>query len=987
MKNLVLVLLALLFVNFATANTITVVNTNNSGSGSLREAVDDAQANDTIRFDPSLISAGSDSIVLATTILFNKSLVFKGLYNSMDTLYISGGNTNRHFYIVYAGIVTMDSMVLVNGNAGSGDGGAILINDSGSLFIHNSFITGNNGNNGGGISSFNNSGASAHVEIQNSSITNNTASSNGGGISSYSYSSSSYSSTSIQITNSTISGNTANGAFGGGGGIYSFSLSQASMILSSSSSVQVSNSTIIGNNANSGNGGGVYSLSSPSISASTIEITSSIIWTASTGGANFYNNAASITSNGYNIFSDAPNGYNSSLDLVNVSAVSLNLQPLANNGGSTPTMLPGCGSVAINAGSPTDFSAAQNGLITDSRRDIGAAESPSSPPSSSSFSVSECSSYTVPSGNQTISGPTTQIINDTIPNACGGDSVMTITVNFGNQTRIVMNTNDSGVNSLRQIVNDACSGDTIRFDPSLISAGSDSIVLTSHISFSKPLVFKGLYNSMDTLFISGGNTNRHFDISNAGNVAMDSMVLVNGNSASGAGGAIYFYNSDTLFVYNSLVSNNKATWGAGICSYNVSGLGAFIEVHNSIIKNNKASVAGGAIYSLSSSSSSSSSSVLVSNSSISGNSANSGGGIYTSSPSSSFLQVTNSTISGNSANNHGGGVFSNSQVTSFYSVQLANSTISGNTANVNGGGIYSSSTSISPPSFQIINSTISGNSANNDGGGIYSSSASYYSPSSIQLTNSSIIGNSANNDGGGISSSSTLVTLESSIIWTALSGGGNIDNNGSPIISNGYNIFSDAPNGYNSALDSVNVSTVSLNLQPLANNGGSTQTMLPGCGSVAINAGGPTDFSAAQNGLITDSRRDIGAAESPSLPLSSSSFSVSECSSYTVPSGNLTISGPNTQIINDTIPNACGGDSIMTITVNFGNQTRIVMNTNNSGVNSLRQIVADACSGDTIRFDPSLISSGSDSIVLTSDIAFSKSLIFKGFIIVQIPYL
>jgi dTDP-4-amino-4,6-dideoxygalactose transaminase len=49
-----------------------------------------------------------------------------------------------------------------------GDGGAILINDSGSLFIHNSFITGNNATLGGGISSRNNSGASDQVEIQNS---------------------------------------------------------------------------------------------------------------------------------------------------------------------------------------------------------------------------------------------------------------------------------------------------------------------------------------------------------------------------------------------------------------------------------------------------------------------------------------------------------------------------------------------------------------------------------------------------------------------------------------------------------------------------------------------------------------------------------------------------------------------------------------------------------------------------------------------------
>jgi len=310
----------------------------------------------------------------------------------------------------------MDSMVLVNGNVSGygGYGGAISINGTGSLFIHNSFITGNNATLGGGISSRNNSGASDQVEIQNSSITNNTASSSGGGI--YSFSSS-YSS-SVQVTNSTISGNSA-GIYGGG--IYSFhssfQLTNTTISGNSSndkgggiysvygSSVQLTNSTLIGNSAGN-SGGGITNSNS-----SNFTFESSIVWTEASDGTNTENGYQSFLNFiGYNIFSNAPSGYNSSLDLVNISASDLNLQPLANNGGSTQTMLPGCGSAAINAGGPSDFSAAQNGAITDVRRDIGAAESPSSPPSSSSFSVSECTSYTVPSGNLTISGPNTQII-------------------------------------------------------------------------------------------------------------------------------------------------------------------------------------------------------------------------------------------------------------------------------------------------------------------------------------------------------------------------------------------------------------------------------------------------------------------------------------------------------------------------------------------------------------------------------------------------
>ena len=41
--------------------------------------------------------------------------------------------------------------------------------------------------------------------------------------------------------------------------------------------------------------------------------------------------------------------------------------------------------------------------------------------------------------------------------------------------------------------------------------------------------------------------------------------------------------------------------------------------------------------------------------------------------------------------------------------------------------------------------------------------------------------------------------------------------------------------------------------------------MLPGVNSVAIDAGNPNDMSPAQNGLIGDSRRDVGAAERNAL--------------------------------------------------------------------------------------------------------------------------
>jgi len=59
--------------------------------------------------------------------------------------------------------------------------------------------------------------------------------------------------------------------------------------------------------------------------------------------------------------------------------------------------------------------------------------------------------------------------------------------------------------------------------------------------------------------------------------------------------------------------------------------------------------------------------------------------------------------------------------------------------------------------------------------------------------------------------------------------------------------------------------------------------------------------------------------------------------------------------------------------------THFVTNANDSGTGSLRTTIASASDGDTIRFDSNLLASGSDTILLASEIDFSnKGLVFKG---------
>ena len=472
----------------------------------------------------------------------------------------------------------------------------------------------------------------------------------------------------------------------------------------------------------------------------------------------------------------------------------------------------------------------------------------------------------------------------------------------------VQNTNDSSAGSLRQSIIDANDGDTIRFDPALIASGSNTISLTSEIAFSKTLVFKGLYTNTDTLYVSGSNTNRIFNITSTTQVFIDSMVLINSNVTAG-GGALSIAGVNTIHVNNSRISNSSAEYGGGIDirtnnsnnsasswmyifmnnntvnnnsttnrggGVNISGMNISLNMNNSIINNNTATVDGGGLYVFSLYICN----VIFDNSDINDNVASSsGGGLRVASYYSNANTVLNNcNVINNTATGTGGGILSIPAGIS--TVILDNSTVSNNTAAMSGGiraGDFNGSQSI----VELTNSTVSGNHATNDIGGI----ACLGQVVDFSATNSTINENSTATSWdkcGGVyifGYNSANIEFINSIVWTSVGdnikhesvdGGGSIVVSSDPINSGGYNIFSDAPNGANATGDLTNVSDVDLNLQPLTNNGGSTLTMQPGAGSVAIDAGNPSDASDAQNTVISGTR-DIGSTESaPAIVLVSS---------------------------------------------------------------------------------------------------------------------
>jgi len=215
------------------------------------------------------------------------------------------------------------------------------------------------------------------------------------------------------------------------------------------------------------------------------------------------------------------------------------------------------------------------------------------------------------------------------------------------------------------------------------------------------------------------------------------------------------------------------------------------------------------------------------------------------------LTVTNSTFSGNSASCL---ICAGGAIVNFGTVTVTNSTFSGNSASGYAGGIFNE-----PSGFlTVVNSTFAGNSASASGGGILNSG-------STTITNSTFVGNTAIT-GGGIFNSGGTVTIKNTILEASAGSGGECSGT---ITDGGYNLSDDATCSFAVGSTSHTVLAASLKLGTLASNGGPTQTIALGVGSVAIDAipsgasdcGDPTITDQRGIGRLQNGNCDIGAYE------------------------------------------------------------------------------------------------------------------------------
>jgi hypothetical protein len=155
-----------------------VVNNNDSGPGSLRQAIADVGIGGTITFDASLTGATITLISGALTI--DKDMTIDAA--AAPGLVISGNDADRVFFVDADTTAMLRNLTVRDGNTSSGGGGVL---NEGTLIIVNSTIADNTADWGGGIE---NSGT---LTMRNSTLSGNQAvgedpaSSGGGGFDQY----------------------------------------------------------------------------------------------------------------------------------------------------------------------------------------------------------------------------------------------------------------------------------------------------------------------------------------------------------------------------------------------------------------------------------------------------------------------------------------------------------------------------------------------------------------------------------------------------------------------------------------------------------------------------------------------------------------------------------------------------------------------------------------------------------------------------------
>jgi hypothetical protein len=884
----------------ALLSTFTVTSAGDAGNGTLRWAINQANASnqaDTIEFSPSVFDVPVTITLTGGPLTLTDTATTTIDGPGANLLTVSGGGQSRVFDIDGASAVI--SGLTVSG--GSADKGGGLRNDGGTLVLTDVAISGNTASaTGGGLASQ----FGAMTTLIGCTVVGNTAALGGGGLWN--------ASSTMSLLNTTVSSN--NGRSGDGGGLDC-----------SGGTITLINDTFTANTAASS--GGI------AVASGTATLTNTIVAVNTNGdiaGALEPESASNLVGNGSGM-TGISNGSNGNQVGTASTPINPKLSTPGDYGGPTFTMalLPGSPAIgragALTALSPSGvpdtsstaipvanglaFAASSLPILTTGSYFVIQIDHEQMAVDGLTLNANNSATLDVVRGVNgtaaaTHSGGVSVFLASDARGSTRGSNVFADVGAFQTQSVITVNSTVDGTGSgpgqisLRQAVNLAntlTSANTIDFDRTVFATPQTITLTAGYLTLTDKAMTTINGPGANLLTVSAGGMSRVIVLDD-GSATISGLTITGGfaqmypGGGNQSGGGIFNFEG-TLDLSNATVSGNHAD-GLGGGVYTKSGMTSLTDVtvsENYIGPNfggsgggvanlfGTTTVTGGAVEGNSADSGGglydADGTLTLTSVTVSGNSATNGGGVDNTT--NGTLSMTNVILSGNKATQQGGGCFSYGS----NNMSMTNVTVSGNTAGQSGGGLFNTKggaalsnctvSGNSAPvgaglcslgsSLALTNSTVSGNTASQQGGGLYGSSGA------MTLINCTVSANSAPAGGGLINvNNSATVTLTNTIVAKQTSGG---DISGAVRPASANNLIGNGSGmtGISNGSNGNQVGTASAPIDPklstLGDYGGPTMTMVPLPGSLAIGGGttGSGIPSTDQRGFARDSSIDIGA--------------------------------------------------------------------------------------------------------------------------------
>jgi CSLREA domain-containing protein len=590
-----LVILSLSRGVWAAPGTVTVTSladeTVDNEAMSLREAITAAAPGGTITFHQSLngltitLSLGELAIDKALSIEGHVTVNGDGLFRVFHTTHLSE-------------TVVISGLTIENGNV-IGDGGGVLNNGGGKIWLKDCTIKGNSASNGGGVS---NQGVGSSAIVQQCLISANQASGAGNG---FGGGVDNFNGSNLHIVNSTVTGNQASNV---GAGVSN----------SSNATMKAVNCTITGN-LSSGSGGGLFCDAPLKASIGNCLVVDNA--GAPAEAADLSTGAAFTTLEG-NLISRAVdasgliNGVNS--DQVGTVAAPLPspLDPagLGPRGGLTDCIELQFPSAAVDAG--------EQSLLTEENFPGGARY------------------------DQRGAGFDRHGIVD-IGATEAGPQLITVTTTVDETDGMA-----SGGISLREAINEAPADSYIDFDAALSGQTLDVSDANGELVVTRPMTISGL--GARVLTVSSHENSRIFSMTHpVGTVVIEGLTIKEGDDIFGNGGGVRNLGGGAVTLRDCTITGCRAGNGGGVFN---TGSGSTMLIERCTITGNRTSLAGPDTGMGGGVGNEAGGVLTIANSTISNNSAiASGGGVAN--LAFGDLTIASCTIAFNGCNGWGGGLY------------------------------------------------------------------------------------------------------------------------------------------------------------------------------------------------------------------------------------------------------------------------------------------------------------------------------------------